>query len=162
MLISVKILKGGECDIEVSATASINSVKQIVAEQLRIPVDQQKLVFKGKTLLDSETLCDYNIEEGNKIHLFVQEDVQEDTPTETIPEEPTPDFYDVLLKLLHKHFSPADAEKVLEEFRKNLADQLRHLSLDDIERIATIRLDSDSKKHSPPKSFTEENTPMQS
>ncbi|GFV93563.1 ubiquitin-like protein 4A-A [Trichonephila clavipes] len=158
MLISVKILKGGECDIEVSATASINSVKQIVAQQLRIPVDQQKLVFKGKTLLDSETLCDYNIEEGNKIHLFVQED----TPTETIPEEPTPDFYDQLLKLLHKHFSPADAEKVLEEFRKNLADQLRHLSLDEIERIATIHLDTDRKKHSPPKPFTEENTPMQS
>lgn len=34
-----------------SATESINSVKQIVAQQLRIPVDQQRLVFKGKTLL---------------------------------------------------------------------------------------------------------------
>ncbi|GFT41664.1 ubiquitin-like protein 4A [Nephila pilipes] len=159
MLISVKILKGGECDIEVSATASINSVKQIVAEQLRIPVDQQKLVFKGKTLLDSETLCDYNIEEGNKIHLFVQEDEQQ---TESVPEEPIPDFYEQLQKFLQKHFSPADALKVLEEFRKNLADQLRHLSLDDIERIATVHLDSDRKKHPPQQSFTEENTPMQS
>lgn len=157
MLISVKILKGGECDIEVSATASINSVKQIVAQQLRIPVDQQKLVFKGKTLLDSESLCDYNIVEGNKIHLFV---LKEDTQAEA--EESTPDFYEQLQKFLEKHFSPSDAEKVLEEFRKNLSDQLRHLSLDDIERIATLHLDSGNNKHPSQQPFAEENTPMQS
>ncbi|CAL1288665.1 unnamed protein product [Larinioides sclopetarius] len=156
MLISVKILKGGECDIEVSATASINSVKQIVAEQLRIPVDQQKLVFKGKTLLDSETLCDYNIVEGNKLHLFVLKD------TSAEAEESSPDFYEQLQKFLEKHFSPSDAEKVLEEFRKNLSDQLRHLSLDDIERIATLHLDSSNNKHPSPQSFAGENTPMQS
>lgn len=152
MLISVKILKGGECDIEVSATASIISVKEIVAQQLRIPVDQQRLVFKGKTLLDSETLCDYNIVEGNKLHLFVREDAP------SAPQPPPPDFYEQLQKFLEKHFSPRDAEKVLEEFRKNLSDQLRHLSLDDIERIATFHLDSDNDQNS---QVATETTPMQ-
>ncbi|XP_021001843.1 ubiquitin-like protein 4A [Parasteatoda tepidariorum] len=135
MLISVKILKGGECDIEVSATASVNTVKEIVAQQLRIPVDQQRLVFKGKTLLDSESLCDYNIEEGNKLHLFVRESSPDESTSQA-------DFYELLQKLLEKHFIPDDVEKVLEEFRKNLSDQLRHLSLDDIERIATSHLES--------------------
>jgi uncharacterized ubiquitin-like protein YukD len=153
MIISVKILKGGECDIEVSATESIISVKQIVAEQLRIPVDQQRLVFKGKTLLDSELLCDYNIVEGNKLHLFVREDAP------STPQQATPDFFEQLQKFLEKHFTPSDAEKVLEEFRKNLSDQLRHLSLDDIERIATFHLDSDNNEHSSP--VAAENTPMQ-
>ncbi|GBM50475.1 Ubiquitin-like protein 4A [Araneus ventricosus] len=141
---------------QVSATASINSVKQIVAQQLRIPVDQQKLVFKGKTLLDSETLCDYNIVEGNKLHLFVLKD------TSAEAEESSPDFYEQLQKFLEKHFSPSDAEKVLEEFRKNLSDQLRHLSLDDIERIATLHLDSGNNKHPSQQPFAGENTPMQS
>lgn len=160
MLISVKILKGGECDIEVADTASINSVKQVVAEQLQIPVEHQRLVFKGKTLLDTETLCDYNIVEGNKLHLFVREDSTSDL------RESFPDFFEQLQKFLEKHFTPEDAEKVLEEFRKNLADQLRHLSLDDIERIATVHLELDSgstSKHlnqQPP--CPEENTPMQS
>ncbi|XP_054712542.1 ubiquitin-like protein 4A [Uloborus diversus] len=143
MWISVKILKGGECDIEVSATASINTVKEIVAQQLQIPVDQQRLVFKGKTLLDSELLCDYNIVEGNKLHLFVRED------TPNAEERPPPEFYEQLQKLLEKHFSPSDAEKVLEEFRKNLSDQLRHLSLDDIESLATFHLDSNNEPHPP-------------
>ncbi|GIY68857.1 ubiquitin-like protein 4A [Caerostris darwini] len=156
MLISVKILKGGECDIEVSASASINSVKQIVAEQLRIPVDQQRLVFRGKTLLDSETLCDYNIVEGNKLHLFVLKDA----PSEE--EESAPDFFEQLHKCLEKYFSPSDTEKVIEEFRKNLSDQLRHLSLDDIERFATVRLDSNNSHLPPQPPVPEENTPMQS
>lgn len=50
--------------------------------------------------------------EGNKLHLFVLKD----TPAEA--EESTPDFYEQLQKFLEKHFSPSDAEKVLEEFRK--------------------------------------------
>lgn len=158
MLISVKILKGGECDIEVSATASVNRVKEIVAQQLRIPVDQQRLVFKGKTLLDSDNLCDYNIVEGNKLHLFVREDAMSESSNTTAASQPPPDFYEQLQKLLEKHFSPSDAEKVLEEFRKNLSDQLRHLSLDDIERIATSRLDSCRGSHPQPS----ENTPMAS
>jgi len=155
MLISIKILKGGETNIEVSATASVNSVKQIVAEQLSIPVEQQRLVFRGKTLLDSESLCDYNIVEGNKLHLFVRDD-------DNTPPPPPPDFFEELQKFLEKHFNPSDAQKVLEEFQKNLSDTLRHLSLDDIERIATHHLDSasNSNEQNPP-SAAAENSPMQ-
>ncbi|KAG8194819.1 hypothetical protein JTE90_017258 [Oedothorax gibbosus] len=161
MLVSVKILKKGCIDIEVSASASVTSLKEIVARRLSIPVDQQTLVFRGKTLLDSEALCDYNIVEGNKIHLFVR---NENTESGTQTQEAPLDFYEQLQKFLDKHFSPSDAEKVLEEFRKNLSDQLRHLSLDDIERIATLRLDSSSSKHrsSSPPPHPEESTPMQS
>lgn len=63
-------------------------------------------------LLDTETLCDYNIVEGNKLHLFVREDAP------STPQQAAPDFYEQLQKFLEKHFTPSDAEKVLEEFRK--------------------------------------------
>lgn len=132
MLISVKILKGAECTIEVSAAASITSVKQLVAEQLQIPVDQQRLVFKGKTLLDSESLGDYNIVDGNKLHLFIRGKSQ----------QAPPEFYEQLQNLLEKHFTPADAKKVFDEFVKNLSEQLSSLNLDDIERLAQHHLDS--------------------
>ncbi len=63
-------------------------------------------------ILDSELLCDYNIVEGNKLHLFVREDAP------STPQQATPDFFEQLQKFLEKHFTPSDAEKVLEEFRK--------------------------------------------
>ncbi|XP_035207357.1 ubiquitin-like protein 4A, partial [Stegodyphus dumicola] len=103
-------------------------------------------------ILDSELLCDYNIVEGNKLHLFIREDASNTT------QQPPADFYEQLQKFLEKHFAPQDVEKVLEEFRKNLSDQLRHLSLDDIERIATFHLDSDKDQHSQP--CAAEPTPM--
>lgn len=61
---------------------------------------------------DSESLCDYNIVEGNKLHLFVREDAT------STPQQSAPDFFEQLQKFLEKHFTPNDAEKVLEEFRK--------------------------------------------
>lgn len=70
------------------------------------------LVIKNFCFLDSETLCDYNIVEGNKLHLFVREDAP------SAPQQPPPDFFEQLQKFLEKHFTPNDAEKVLEEFRK--------------------------------------------
>lgn len=135
MLISVKILKGEECTIEVSASTSIISVKQLVAQQLQIPVHQQKLVFKGKTLSDSQCLCDYNIVDGNKLHLFISKGAQ--SASSSI-------FWDQLLKFLEKHFTPSDAMKVLEEFKKNQASKMASLSLDDLERLAALNMDSDA------------------
>ncbi|EEC01592.1 ubiquitin, putative [Ixodes scapularis] len=62
MFISVKILQGQECTIEVSASSSISAVKQLVAQELQIPVDQQRLVFRGKTLSAAASLSLDDIE----------------------------------------------------------------------------------------------------
>uniref|UniRef100_A0A1E1X1D4 Putative r ap-80 ubiquitin/40s ribosomal protein s27a fusion n=1 Tax=Amblyomma aureolatum TaxID=187763 RepID=A0A1E1X1D4_9ACAR len=125
MFISVKILQGEECTIEVSASSSISAVKHLVAQQLQIPVDQQRLVFRGKTLSDSLSLGDYNIVEGNRLHLFVLKAADNATVV-----------WDQMRKFLLSQFSHEDAEKVLEEYKKDFSQCVAGLSLDDIERLA--------------------------
>lgn len=133
MFISVKILQGQECTIEVSASSSISAVKQLVAQELQIPVDQQRLVFRGKTLSDGLSLEDYNIEEGNRLHLFVLKSAEDAALA-----------WDQMRKFLLSQFSPEDAEKVLEEYKKDFSKAAAGLSLDDIERLATASLDTSS------------------
>lgn len=125
MLITVKILQGQECTIEVSASSSVSAVKQLLAEQLQIPVDQQRLVFRGRTLSDRLSLGDYNIVEGNRLHLFVRKGT-----------ENTNALWSEMHKFLLQYFSPEDADKVLEEYKREFANSVASLSLDDIERLA--------------------------
>lgn len=133
MFISVKILQGEECTIEVSASSSISAVKHLVAQQLQIPVDQQRLVFRGKTLSDSLSLGDYNIVEGNRLHLFVLKTADNATVV-----------WDQMRKFLLSQFSHEDAEKVLEEYKKDFSQSVASLSLDDIERLASSSLGTTS------------------
>ncbi|XP_022235589.1 ubiquitin-like protein 4A isoform X1 [Limulus polyphemus] len=137
MLISVKILQGKEYSIEVAASSSINDVKRLVAQQLHIPVDQQQLVFRGETLsADGLNLCDYNIMEGNKLHVFVRKEEKDANSTSQ-----SVVLWNELENFLLKHFSPSDANCVLEQFKKDFSSSVSSLSLDDIERIAIMNLD---------------------
>ncbi|XP_791815.2 ubiquitin-like protein 4A-A [Strongylocentrotus purpuratus] len=63
MLLIVKILQapGKECRIEVTDVESIVSVKRMVAREFDVPVHLQRLVFRGKTLADGQSLDFYKI-----------------------------------------------------------------------------------------------------
>lgn len=50
-----------------------------------LPVDRQKLVYKGRTMKDYCLLSEYNLEEGSKVHLILQKTSSlADTPIESI------------------------------------------------------------------------------
>lgn len=138
MIITVKILQGKECSLEVTTSSLISSIKQQVAMELDIPVDQQRLVFKGKTLADGQCLRDYNIVDGNKLHLFVRKNEE---PTDTPENTPTSVLWDHLQKTLDKYYTPENTRKILEEFKKNFEHTYKSLSLDDIERLAIYNMD---------------------
>ncbi|XP_022103940.1 ubiquitin-like protein 4A-B [Acanthaster planci] len=142
MILTVKILQthGRECCVEVTATEPILSVKRMVAKELDVPVHQQRLVFKGKTLSDGQCLCDYNIGPDTKIHLVIRRpDASEDLTSPSRIGKGTA-LWEELQKLLRKHFTSEDAEKVLEQFKKEFSTNIASLSLDDIERIAMSKL----------------------
>lgn len=149
MIITVKILRGRECTIEAPVTSSVSFVKQLVARELDIPVDQQRLVFRGKTLSDSHSLGDYDIVDGTKLHLVVRKsDLAQDEDGHLLQcRSKRLEFYAELEKTLIKHFTKDAAAKVLEQFKKELDSTLQDMSLDDIERFALSYMQQQQHHH---------------
>ncbi|XP_030404202.1 ubiquitin-like protein 4A [Gopherus evgoodei] len=139
MLLTVKALQGRGCSLQVSPDEHVSTLKRLVSEKLNVPVSQQRLLFKGKALADEHRLSDYSIGPESKLNLVIK------PPEKPSPEElghrgPPPPFSTIwhpLGQVLARHFSTADAEKVLEQLQKDYERSLRLLSLDDIERLAT-------------------------
>ena len=58
--------------LEVESTESIEAIKSKIQDIEGIPADQQVLIYAGKRLEDNRNLSNYNIQEGNTIHLVLR------------------------------------------------------------------------------------------
>ncbi|XP_014675008.1 PREDICTED: ubiquitin-like protein 4A-B [Priapulus caudatus] len=141
--LTVKVLQGGECTLMMSPDDSIQAVKEKVAIELSVPIQQQRLVLRGKTLSDSQTLESYKIGSGAKLHLVILKNATPDGST--APAHKSDALWIELSTVLNKHFSADDAKRVLDELRKDFDYNLRIMSLDDVERLARhgLRLQPD-------------------
>ncbi|XP_069604374.1 ubiquitin-like protein 4A [Ranitomeya imitator] len=129
MQLTVKALKGKETSVQVSESDTILAVKRQVEDKLQVPVSQQRLLFRGKALSDEHSLSFYSIGAGARLNLMVKERSSLEVGGNTV--------WKSLAVILGKHFSPTDAERVLEYVQKDYERSLSLLSLDDIERLAT-------------------------
>ena len=86
MLLKVKASNGTVTDVEFASTSetTVGELKAEIASKTTIPVNQQRLIYKGKILKDEGTLESYNILNGESIHL-----VKGATPSST-PSAPAP------------------------------------------------------------------------
>jgi len=149
MKLKVKILQGPECNVDVTSEDSIEKLKDLVEAQLSISPSSQKLLLRGKALSEGTRLGEYNIKEGDKLHLVVKKD---QTPPEATPststststgciETQTEQLPRELLagevfRVLKAHCSSdSEARKVSALFCQKLEKRLLQLSLDDIERV---------------------------
>ena len=67
--LTIKQKSGDEFSITVKDTATIKEVKEACVELAKLPLEDIRLIFKGKILKDEMTLSEYKIENGLTVHL---------------------------------------------------------------------------------------------
>ncbi|EDO46866.1 predicted protein [Nematostella vectensis] len=139
MKVIVKILNGKEAELEVSETEPILAVKTLVAQELDVQVERQRLVYKGKTLADDCSLDEYLIGDGSKLYLSIKK--LSSQPGSSQKNYAGSNFWNQLHKLLKSHLNEKDADKVLQRCKQDFKSWSRRLSLDDIERMSQLHLE---------------------
>lgn len=71
MQIKVKNTTGKENTYEVEQDSTISYLKSLIEETEGIPPDQQRLIFKGKNLVDSSTITASGVKAGDSLHLIL-------------------------------------------------------------------------------------------
>ncbi|KAA8564246.1 hypothetical protein EYC84_011192 [Monilinia fructicola] len=71
MFIKIRTLTGRELELHIEATDKMLTVKEKVEEQEGVPPAQQRLIYKGKQMLDEKIVGEYGVEEGVTLHLVL-------------------------------------------------------------------------------------------
>ncbi|CDW54633.1 ubiquitin domain containing protein [Trichuris trichiura] len=127
IVIHVKVLGVGKNPLTVLVNDSdrICVIKEKLSHQLFVPVDEQSLIFNGKTLDNEKSLTSENLKDGCLVHLLLLK---------------THTHFDFTSRL-HKFLSnslPDDKKSMLitEHCVNYICDFIDSLSLDEIERYA--------------------------
>ncbi|XP_017040179.1 ubiquitin domain-containing protein DSK2 [Drosophila ficusphila] len=121
MQITIKVLKGQDCTLDVMPTSTILEVKQQIEKQLHISAANQKLLLLGRPLNNEQTISSYpNIKDGSKLNLVVMK----------------PCLRDSILRGFRKHYPENQAERLTNEFMADFERKINEQSLDDLERLA--------------------------
>ncbi|XP_003409445.1 ubiquitin-like protein 4B [Loxodonta africana] len=133
MLLTVKLLLGQRCRLEVSGKESVAMLKKLVSERLQIPEEQQHLLFRGQLMDDDKCLSDYCSGPNASINVVIR------PPEKARQAQPSPwpqPLWHQLGRVLAKHFEPRDAEAVLRLLRQEHEQRLQRVSLEALEQLA--------------------------
>ncbi|KAI7757003.1 hypothetical protein M8C21_003380, partial [Ambrosia artemisiifolia] len=51
----------------------VSTFKETIASEVNLPMDQQRLIFRGKVLKDDDLLSEYHVESGHTLHLVARQ-----------------------------------------------------------------------------------------
>ncbi|EOD12298.1 hypothetical protein EMIHUDRAFT_257178 [Emiliania huxleyi CCMP1516] len=70
MLVKIKVSSNGQTlSIDAAPADTVVALKEKIAEASSVPAAQQRLIYSGKVLQDSQSLESYHVEEGHMIHM---------------------------------------------------------------------------------------------
>ncbi|XP_040600734.1 ubiquitin-like protein 4A isoform X2 [Mesocricetus auratus] len=102
--------------------------------------DREGAPGPGVQPTDDKRLSDYNIGPNSKLNLVVkplEKVLLEEGSAHRLVDSPPPPLWQLISKVLARHFSVADASRVLEQLQRDYDRSLSRLTLDDIERLAS-------------------------
>ncbi|KAH6780235.1 hypothetical protein C2S52_011472 [Perilla frutescens var. hirtella] len=67
--LNIKTLDSRIFNFHIDKNIVVSAFKEKIACQLGIPVQQQRLIFRGKVLKDDHLLSEYNVENGDTLHV---------------------------------------------------------------------------------------------
>ncbi|KJE93218.1 hypothetical protein CAOG_04037 [Capsaspora owczarzaki ATCC 30864] len=168
--VTIKPLKGDEFSLKIACSETVYALKLAAESKCSIPAGQQRLVLKGKALVDSNSLAAAGLVEGCKLHLFIKAESSSApaSPSTAVaspsatpqhvaviaapssPAPPTGPVQDIILALTRfleqrRTLTPEQIGATVRTFKKDCAGFLSSLSLDDIERFASSINASHSK-----------------
>ncbi|UVC49850.1 ubiquitin [Theileria orientalis] len=68
----VETMQGKSIQVQVSQNETVLDVKKKLEEEQTIPVDQQRLIYKGKLLENGKTIAEYGIKDNEVLHLVLR------------------------------------------------------------------------------------------
>jgi len=72
MQIKVRTLDQRSHEIEVEPEILVSSLKEKIKDITQVLEGRQRLIYRGRLLIDSETLSTYNVEDGHTIHMVAR------------------------------------------------------------------------------------------
>ena len=145
ILIFVKTLTGETITLEAKASDTVENVKFMIDEKEDIPHDLQILMFHKMQLEDGHTLYDYNIKDGDELHLSLRLRKSKElfvkihnTKIITIEVETSDTIENLRYKIQDKTSIPPDQQRLL--FTGELLKNMHTLFYYNVRHDSTIQL----------------------
>ncbi|KAG7966886.1 hypothetical protein I3843_08G071400 [Carya illinoinensis] len=74
--LNIKTLDSQIYSFQVDKNMRVSLFKEKIADEIGIPVGQQRLIFRGRVLKDDHLLLDYHVENGHTLHLVERQPSQ--------------------------------------------------------------------------------------
>ena len=68
----VKTMDESRYEVVVPSDSAVSELKSAIVEKTGVPTDRQRLIFRGRTLGNDETLSSCSIAEGSTVHLVAR------------------------------------------------------------------------------------------
>ncbi|XP_019227409.1 PREDICTED: large proline-rich protein bag6 isoform X3 [Nicotiana attenuata] len=71
--LNIKTLDSQTHPFSVDKNMQVSALKDTIASKIGVPVEQQRLIFRGKVLKDDHLLSEYHVENGDTLHLVLRQ-----------------------------------------------------------------------------------------